>query len=193
MHKRALRKLYLQKRADLTEEQYQARNECIFTRFFKAFTFSTSAVVHCFLPSTRQREVNTYPIIRQLQTLDNVQIIVPRCVSSQTLTHHQLTPDTTLVPNRWGIPEPTDNLFVSPQQIDLVLIPLLVFDQRGYRVGYGKGFYDRFLAQCRPDAQKIGLSLEPPVTVIDDVDDYDVALDGCVMPDGVWWLQDKPT
>ena len=96
-------------------------------------------------------------------------------------------------PQSLGHPEPTDNLFVSPQQIDLVLIPLLVFDQRGYRVGYGKGFYDRFLAQCRPDAQKIGLSLEPPVTVIDDVDDYDVALDGCVMPDGVWWLQDKPT
>ena len=193
MHKRALRKLYLQKRAALTEEQYQARNERIFTQFFKAFSFPIPTVVHCFLPSTRQREVNTYPIIRQLQTLDNVQIIVPRCASSQTLTHHRLTPDTTLVPNRWGIPEPTDNLFVSPQQIDLVLTPLLAFDQRGYRVGYGKGFYDRFLAQCRPDMQKIGLSWEPPVPAIDDVDDYDVALDGCVMPDGVWWLEDKPS
>ena len=187
MHKQALRKLYLQKRAALTEEQYQARNKRIFAQFFKAFSFPTPTVVHCFLPSTRQREVNTYPIIRQLQALGTVQVAVPR-VSSHTLTHHWLTPDTTLVPNRWGIPEPVDSASLAPQQIDLVIIPLLTFDQRGYRVGYGKGFYDRFLAQCRPDTQKIGLSWEPPVAVIKDVDEHDVALDSCVMPEGVWWL-----
>lgn len=185
MDKQALRRLYLQKRVALSEEEYQRRNERIFIQFFKTFTFTTPTVVHCFLPSVRQREVNTYLIIRQLQTLGNVQIVVPRCASSQTLTHHWLTPDTALVYNRWGIPEPVDSSSVSPQQIDLVLIPLLAFDQRGYRVGYGKGFYDRFLAQCRPNTRKIGLSLEPPVHVINDVDEYDVALDGCVTPSGV--------
>ena len=193
MHKQALRKLYLQKRADLTEEQYLDKNERIFAQFFKTFSFSPPTVIHCFLPSVRQREVNTYPIIRRLQTLGNTQIVVPRCASLQTLTHHRLTPDTALVPNRWGIPEPVNSPAVSSQHIDFVIVPLLIFDQRGYRVGYGKGFYDRFLAQCRSDTQKIGLSWEPPVAVIEDVDDYDVALDGCVMPDGVWWFQDKPT
>jgi 5-formyltetrahydrofolate cyclo-ligase len=68
----------------------------------------------------------------------------------------------------------------------MVLIPLLAFDKAGHRVGYGKGFYDRFLADCRPDVQKVGLSLELPIESITDPNPFDVPLDAVVMPDGIW-------
>ncbi len=77
--------------------------------------------------------------------------------------------------------------------IDWVLVPLLAFDRRGHRVGYGKGFYDRFLAGCRSDARKIGLSLFAPVVAIDDIGSQDVALDAVVTPDRVWTFGKTPS
>jgi 5-formyltetrahydrofolate cyclo-ligase len=101
-----------------------------------------------------------------------------------------LTPSTLLVANHWGIPEPRAALGaeVLPAQLDAVLVPLLACDQRGHRVGYGGGFYDRFLAQCRPGTQFIGLSLleEEPLAEIADVLPTDIALHACLTPDGVW-------
>ena len=67
-------------------------------------------------------------------------------------------------------------------EIDLVLVPLLAFDKNGYRVGYGKGYYDKFLSNCRPDVIKIGLSFFDAVDEIEDIDDYDLPLNFCVTP-----------
>ena len=114
----------------------------------------------------------------------SVRLLVPRCdTETMALTHHELTPDTVLKNNRWGIPEPVDSSAHSPREIDVVLVPLLAFDRQGHRVGYGKGFYDSFLNQCRADTLKVGLSLFPAVKRIDDVFAEDVALDAVVMPE----------
>jgi len=67
-----------------------------------------------------------------------------------------------------------------------VLVPLLSFDKKGFRVGYGKGFYDRFLMQCKSDCIKIGLSYFDPIDVIDDADEFDVPLDFCITPQKVY-------
>jgi 5-formyltetrahydrofolate cyclo-ligase len=107
-----------------------------------------------------------------------------------SLKHYELTLATPLVNNRWGIPEPvpTSTAEVWPAQLDAVLVPLLACDQRGHRVGYGGGFYDRFLAQCRPGAKFIGLSLldDEPLAEIADVLPTDVPLHACLTPGGVW-------
>jgi len=71
-----------------------------------------------------------------------------------------------------------------------VLVPLLCFDRRGHRVGYGRGYYDRFLARCRHDCKKIGLSFFEPLAEIDDVHEGDVELNYCVTPDGVITIDD---
>jgi 5-formyltetrahydrofolate cyclo-ligase len=63
-----------------------------------------------------------------------------------------------------------------------VIVPLLCFDRRGHRVGYGKGFYDRYLQKCRPDCIKAGLSFFDPVDLIDDTYADDIPLDICVTP-----------
>ena len=78
--------------------------------------------------------------------------------------------------------EPYNNIFNDPEEIDLILVPLLAFDTYGYRVGYGKGYYDKFLKECREDLVKIGFSYFDPVDVIDDINAFDVKLTYCITP-----------
>ena len=187
MKKSELRQQYLARRAALSETDYRRQSQQVVEQLFAAYSFNQFSTVHCFLPSTRQREVDTWPIIRRLWTLPSTQILVPRCVAeTMTLTHHELTPNTTLENNRWGIPEPIGSPSHSPQEVDVVLVPLLAFDQRGHRVGYGKGFYDNFLRECRANTLKIGLSLFPPVKQIEDTFAGDMVLDAVVMTKEVW-------
>ncbi|MDY6994028.1 MAG: 5-formyltetrahydrofolate cyclo-ligase, partial [Pseudomonadota bacterium] len=68
------------------------------------------------------------------------------------------------------------------RDINLVLCPLLAFDKKGFRVGYGKGFYDRFFQKCQPNAIKVGLSFEEAVEHIEDINQYDIPLNYCVTP-----------
>ena len=182
MKKSDLRRDYLARRAALTEAEYRDMNDQLVEQLFAAYSFEKFGTVHCFLPSERQREVDTWPIVRRLRTRSSGRVVVPRCGVGTTLTHHELTPETVLKNNRWGIPEPVDSRPCPVAEIDLVLVPLLAFDRRGHRVGYGQGFYDRFLRTCRPDTPKVGLSLFPPVELIEDVFAGDVVLDAVVMP-----------
>lgn len=184
MKKSELRQQYLTLRAALSEAEYQKRNQQVVAQFSQKYPFEQFRIVHCFLPAERQREVDTWPIIHRLWTMPSVRVVAPRCsLQDGTLTHHELKPDTVLETNRWGIPEPVaESPAYLPQHIDLVLVPLLTFDQRGHRVGYGKGFYDRFLQECRADTLKVGLSLFAPVDKIDDIFEGDVALDKVIRP-----------
>lgn len=185
MNKSALRQAYRARRVSLSEDDYQQKNQQVVERLFTTYSFA--GTVHCFLPAAQQREVDTWPIIQRLWTIPSVRVLAPRCSpSGNDLSHHRLTSRTTLENNRWGIPEPVASQEYPASSIDWVLVPLLAFDRRGHRVGYGKGFYDRFLAECRPDAQKIGLSLFLPVDNIDDLGKQDIALDAVVTPDQVW-------
>lgn len=108
--------------------------------------------------------------------------------SDNTLMHILWEEDTPLAMNSWGITEPEYGEEVLPEQLDMILIPLLVFDRKGNRIGYGKGFYDRFLAKCRHDAIKVGLSCFEPAEEISDVDQYDVPLDLCITPGKIWYF-----
>jgi len=68
---------------------------------------------------------------------------------------------------RYGAAEPLSTGDVPPDAIDVVVVPGLAFDREGYRVGYGRGYYDRFLARIRPDARRIGIAFS--VQVVADV------------------------
>jgi 5-formyltetrahydrofolate cyclo-ligase len=83
----------------------------------------------------------------------------------------------------WGIPEPIAGELTNPIEIDMVLVPLLAFDQTGHRVGYGQGHYDRFLTSCRKDCRRIGLSFFPPVPRIDSIEIHDERLEAVLTPD----------
>lgn len=187
MTKKELRKIYLQKRLDLSEVQYQQLNQRLCDHFFQAVKLSGVKVIHTFLPIIRTREVNTWLIVERLKKdFPQIEISVPR-INNQTskLEHYFLESREQLKNNTWEIPEPVHGVPTRTDKIDAVLVPLLAFDKKGHRLGYGRGFYDRFLAECRPDCLKIGLSFFEPEEKIDGINDKDIALDLIVTPDKV--------
>lgn len=192
MTKAELRRQFLSQRKALPKEAIEAKSQQICQLFLGQEWVKPQSTTHTFLPISRQNEVNTWLIVHRLwQEFPQAQVVVSVTdTETYQLTHYALTPDSILVENRWKIPEPLAEgaLPISTQIIDIVLVPLLAFDQTGHRVGYGAGFYDRFLADCRPDCLKIGVSLFEPIVQIDDTDETDIALDVCITPDKIWFF-----
>lgn len=188
MLKAVLRQEALRRRSLCPAEEVKLRSQRICDLFFATFSLEGTRLLHLFLPIRRYKELDTWLLIDRLRReYPAVAIAVPVADLQQTsLSHCLLQPGTVLAENRWGISEPVGAVEVSPEVIDMVLLPLLAFDDQGNRVGYGKGFYDRFLAQCRPGVLKIGLSLEPPVRQITDPHPLDVSLDYAVTPEQVY-------
>ncbi len=188
MTKAALRREALARRRALPEAEVARRSAALWAQLVLQLPVRDWQWLHVFLPIPRQHEPDTWLLIRQLwATCPGLQVAVPVVQpDGQTLRHFHLRPETPLVENRWDIAEPVGATEVLPPQLDAVLVPLLAFDETGHRVGYGKGFYDRFLAECRPGALRIGVSLEPPVPRIADAWDGDVRLHACLTPEQVW-------
>ena len=141
---------------------------------------------HVFLPIEEQKEINTEFILHLLSGKDKEIVISKSDFATREMTHFLLTDNTKIKKNEYNIPEPVDGLEVPTSKIDVVFVPLLAFDKKGNRVGYGKGFYDKFLAQCKPETIKIGLSFFEPEEQISDVFESDILLDYCVTPNGVY-------
>jgi 5-formyltetrahydrofolate cyclo-ligase len=188
MTKSELRREYLEKRRTMARDKVESGSRLIADRLFATFDFAALKAVHCYISIGKFNEVDTTFIFDRIwREFPHVSTAVPR-VDDATgeLEHFYYTSDTNMVKNAWGISEPAGAERADPKEFDLVLVPLLCFDERGYRVGYGKGFYDRFLRECRADCIKAGLSFFPPVIEIRDIHVGDVALDLFVMPNGVF-------
>ena len=140
---------------------------------------------HIFLSIRKNKEIDTKPIIKYLRE-QNKQILVPKINDEQELDSIVLMPETRLEENCWGIPEPLEGSPMDPKLIDVVFVPLIVFDQSGHRVGYGKGFYDKFLKSCREDVLKIGLGYFEAVDQISDINPDDIVMDYCVSPEKIY-------
>ena len=181
MNKAALRKLYKQKRKDLSILEFEKLQENIFQQVFE-LDFSSINTVHIFLTIERFREVNTNPIIDFLLLNNKLIVVSVSNFSTNSLEHFLFDRSTKLKVSSYGIPEPVNGVAIDPKKIDLVFVPLLISDEKNYRVGYGKGFYDRFLAECRNDVKTIGLNFFKPIKEITDLNMYDVALDNVIFP-----------
>lgn len=147
---------------------------------------------HIFLPISHQKEIDTHFILSMLQGRDK-NVLVPKVIENGELKHYLLTDATTFSMNAWQIPEPIDGIEISARSIDVVFVPLLAFDVKGNRVGYGKGFYDKFLADCRKDVIKVGLSIFEADDSIDDIDEFDIPLDFCVTPEKIYSFSVRET
>lgn len=193
MTKADLRRLFRQHRDAISEAEVRRVDQALSERFFREIDLRHVRTLHAFLPAQRLREVATLPILQRLYAdFPQIRLAVPRVTEADGMENFAWTPAAPLGLNRWGIPEPTGGEPVFPEEIDLVLVPLLAFDERGQRVGYGGGFYDRFLAQCRPDAWKLGLSWFKPVPEISDAQPTDVLLDACLSSEKVFYFTNTP-
>jgi 5-formyltetrahydrofolate cyclo-ligase len=185
MTKAELRKTYLSKRKELSAAERSDLSRRIADGFFANFDLASVSYLHCFLTIERFNEIDTSLIIERVWSeFPHVRTLIPK-VNADTDRMEGLlfSPGTDLVQNEWGIREPAGGEVLPEEVVDLVIVPGICFDQQYHRVGYGKGYYDRFLAGCRPDCLKVGISYFPPVEAIPDIGAHDVALDYCLTPD----------
>ena len=188
MKKHALRKDFLHRRAELSNSEKSDLEWRIFERFIHGIEFGSALFLHHFIPLKSKAEIEVLRLVELIsERVEVLTAVVPR-VDAETgeLVHLAIEGDTTFAESSMGILEPVGSELVTEDRIDLVLVPLLCFDRTGHRVGYGGGYYDRFLSRCRPDCLKVGLSFFDPVEAIDDVDENDVRLDFCVTPHEVY-------
>ena len=188
MTKQELRKIYLNKRQALPEAEYAQLNFQLYQNFFTQIDLSFSKVLHIFLPIIEKREPDTWLIIDRIRReFPNIRISIPR-VNNQTneLENFFFEGLHQLKINDWGIQEPKQGIPTEPEKIDMVIVPLLCFDTNGNRVGYGKGYYDKFLLHCKQGCKKIGLSLFEPENIIENILTTDVKLDQCLTPTAVY-------
>jgi len=183
MNKAAIRKQETLRRKQLSELEVTELSRKLLDQFSR-INFSGVETLHIFLPIAEKKEPDTFMLIRWLKEVHpEIKIVVPKAdFTTNLMTHHPYKGEEDLQKNLFNILEPVqDDLHEG--DISMVIIPLLAFDNRGYRVGYGKGFYDRFLEGR--NIIKVGLSLFESVDTIDDIHDNDVRLDWCVTPERI--------
>jgi 5-formyltetrahydrofolate cyclo-ligase len=188
MTKSELRKTFLEKRQMLSSAEHEALSARIVSELFNTFDLTSVHAFHCYIPIERFAEVDTRPIFQRLWSeYPQILTVVPR-VNHETEEIESLSygTDTELVESKWQIGEPTHDEHIAPSEIDVVIVPLVAFDRKGHRVGYGRGYYDRFLCKTRNNCAKIGLSVFPPVDLIDDSHEGDVRLDCCITPERIY-------
>lgn len=187
MTKSALRKEYLDKRKALSHKQVMLATDLLLIQFQNLHLPSLETVLS-YRPIHSKQEIDMEHFESYLQ------IIHPSltfCYPVSDLDDWSFKvvatdSDTEFTTNPWGIEEPQSKEIVDPKSIDLVFVPLLTFDKKGFRVGYGKGFYDKFLAQCRPDIVKVGFSYFPPIEKITDTNNLDVKLNFGITPEEIY-------
>lgn len=185
MTKKELRLEYKAKRQQLSENEIEEKSLAVANKIM-SLPIWEHTYFHIFLPIETHKEVNTEFILHLLSGKDKEIVVSTSDFETRNMEHFLLTDNTKFKNNAYGIPEPQNGLHVPPSKIDVIFVPLLAFDVSGNRVGYGKGFYDKFLATCRPETIKIGLSLFPAVDAIHDIFESDIKLDYCVTPDEIY-------
>ncbi len=181
MTKQEFRKKYKDLRSKLSSEEISSNSIAIANEILKLPIWDAE-FYHVFLSIAQLKEVDTEPILSILSGKDKHIVLSRTEFKTTSMKHFLLTDSTKIKTNSWNIPEPVDGIEIKPRQIEIVFVPLLAFDKQGSRVGYGKGFYDNFLRECKPEALKIGLSFFEAEDSISGITNNDVKLDLCVTP-----------
>ena len=189
MKKNDIRNIYKEKRLQLSTSEKEKMDDLMLIQFQK-LAIDIPALIMTYSPIKKLNEFDPlgitdycyfknpeqqlfYPVL-----VENVENCEMRAVVVDDNTYF----DT----NKFGIDEPIDGIDMIPSEIDMFIVPLLCFDKKGNRVGYGKGCYDRFLKQCRRDCIKIGFSYFDAIEKIDDINQFDIKLDYCITPSRIF-------
>lgn len=187
MTKQQLRKKYLIERKNISSRD-KLRFDDLLLLNFQQFNFSSIETVLTYWPIQKNNEPNTHLFSSYLRHIvPNLKITYPVCdLSNNTMQAISIDEDTVYKTNALGLTEPKFGNEINATQIDLVLAPLIVCDTQGYRVGYGKGYYDNFLAKCNSNVAIFGLGYFEPVSEIEDVSAHDIRLTTYITPKNIY-------
>ncbi|WP_185867051.1 5-formyltetrahydrofolate cyclo-ligase [Blattabacterium cuenoti] len=189
MNKKKLRKKYFSMRKSISQNEIIKMSYEIFFQLKKILFIWNKTYYHIFLPIRKYKEVNTFIII-------NFLLKIEKCVTVPCTNFYKLSIDnclfhenTILIKKKYGILEPMHKHRISISLIEVIFIPLLAFDLKGYRIGYGKGFYDRFIPLCKENTIKIGLSFFYPIKRIENIHKKDLLIDIGITPNHIFFFK----
>lgn len=186
MSKENVRKEILVVRKVLSTEELIEKSKSVTERFLSTDLYKNANTIMAYIDF--RNEVQTEKIIKTA-IADGKRIVIPISIveTRQLVLSEIINYDSELEAGAYGILEPKEEYLreVKPEIVDLVLIPGVAFDERGYRVGYGAGYYDRFLERVRTDASKIALAFELQMVDYAHEDSHDVPVDIIITEDRV--------
>jgi 5-formyltetrahydrofolate cyclo-ligase len=183
--KNKIRLLYKSKRLGLDQEQRALLSDKINANVIQYLSGKAGIQhIHVFLPIDKLNEVDTFPLIKALQDQGKTIYTSTSDFKKGIMQTVKLVEDPLFGSDNYGIPVPLETIEGSSSLLQVVLVPLLAYDLDGHRLGYGKGFYDKFLSQLDGGVLKVGLSFFPAEKSIP-TEEHDVRLDSCINPDGV--------
>jgi 5-formyltetrahydrofolate cyclo-ligase len=185
MTKQACRNLYKQLRQNISDAERMDMDDALLQQM-KQLSFVHLQLLFTYWPMAHTAEPNTLLFTKYLKDTNAQLELAYPVVVANTMQAVRVFADTTFKTSAWGITEPVEGELIDAKSIDISFVPLLIFDMKGNRVGYGKGYYDKFLAICRKDMIKIGFSYFEPIDEIEDVNTFDIPLNYCITPERIY-------
>ena len=187
MLKKEARKLYREKRNTLTAAASAKLDDLLLIQF-QTLDLPLLNNVLSYWPMEENKEPNTHLFIDYLHfKFPGLTVLYPIAdFNTNEMKAVAVNDDTRFAKNEFNIYEPESGTVILPGEIDMIIVPLLAFDSRGFRAGYGKGFYDKFLSVTKDDCIKVGFSCFDALDSIDDCNEFDVPLNLCITPHKIY-------
>src|SRR6056297_1686307 len=175
--KKRLRKRFISARNALSSNDLFSKSRFISSRLINTKAYLDAEVIHCYVSINRQNEVATRNLIEHMLG-QGKKVVVPKIEGQARLSHFYIEGLEELTENSWGVAEPTekDQSPAEIENLDLIIVPMVSGDRFKNRLGYGKGFYDRFLEGV--NATKVGFLFDAQLYENKlPTDNFDVQLD----------------
>jgi 5-formyltetrahydrofolate cyclo-ligase len=187
MLKAEARKIYREKRKALSPVERAKMDDLLLIQF-QTVELPFIHTLFSYWPIEENNEPNTHLFTDYIEFRNpSLKILYPQ---SDFVNHRmqaiEVNADTPFERKEHDIHEPLTGIVTDAGLIDMVFVPMLVCDREGYRVGYGKGFYDKYLEHCREDCIKAGFCYFEPMDKMDDRHKFDITLDICITPYNVY-------
>ncbi|MCY7470364.1 5-formyltetrahydrofolate cyclo-ligase [Bacillus safensis] len=158
--KKELRLQTLAKLDQMSAEEFKRSTALLHERLFQLPAWKQANTVA--LTMSRGKEVPTMPLIEKAWR-EGKTVCVPTCFpETKEMTFYEYTPETKMISRYFGLlePDPLTSAAASKESIDLIIVPGVCFDRKGYRIGYGGGYYDRYLADYHGETLALCLTVQ---------------------------------
>ena len=184
MQKDKLRAVIKSERDQFSSKDLAQLSTLVTTNLLSAFQWKKKRI-NVFLPIQQNKEIDLRDFIHKVTKLGGNICINRTDFSKKIMTPIEFNPQLQIKNNKYGIPEPFDGKEVQINDIDIVIVPLLCFNANGHRLGYGGGFYDRFLKQTKSTCINIGVCHFAEPRTIKGIESTDMVMDFLVSPEGI--------